>query len=352
LGASRFRPISCPAISSSSKLIFEQKRFYAKNFERTGERKQVKSNINDTNDPVNVDESGWRWSSTKRCTITWTYPSSSKSILEQKLFYAKSIERTGERKQIKSDVKYNRRLVDNGDSLWTWTRTWTRTWPVISSSSKSFFEQKRFYAKSFERTGERKQVKSNINDTSDLVDLGEVRAEMKREIEQLREDYVQQLSARPTLQSFERLVVKLPDNSEVPLNHLAQITFKNPQTAIINVAASPHAVRSVADALIKSGLCGNPQIQTTTIYVPLPKPSREYREQLVNNAKLLYNRCHDRLRSVDKKFQLKLRPFEKTAPKDTFKAAQVTLHALMKDYAHQAEQLMKEKQKELMEEIK
>lgn len=211
--------------------------------------------------------------------------------------------------------------------------------------------QRRFFAKGLDRSGQKKQIKSNVSDAGDLLDFDEVNSEMRGEIDQLREDFLQQLSVRPTVQMFERVLVKLPDDSEVPLNHLAQVTFKNPQLAIINVAASPHAVKSVADALIKSGVCGNPQIQTTSIYVPLAKPSREYREQLVKNAKLLYNRCHDRLREIDHRYELKLRPVEKTAPKDALKATQATLHELVRKYAHEGEQMMKSKQKELMEEI-
>ena len=66
-----------------------------------------------------------------------------------------------------------------------------------------------------------------------------------------------------------------------------QITMKPPSTVVINLAANHQYVANVRDALKNSALNVNPRIDGHTIFVETPKITRELREALSKNAKVI-----------------------------------------------------------------
>ena len=60
----------------------------------------------------------------------------------------------------------------------------------------------------------------------------------------------------------------------------------------------PEYQKPVLQAIQKSGLSVNPQQEKTGIIIPLPRPTREHREQLIKKADALLNNAIKQLNSV------------------------------------------------------
>lgn len=82
------------------------------------------------------------------------------------------------------------------------------------------------------------------------------------------------------------------------MNHLGRITLKNPETVMINFTENPGAIKAAKTALQSSSICINPQQDGVVLYIPLPKASRERREQLSTNGKIIFNDYKKRLDQV------------------------------------------------------
>lgn len=74
--------------------------------------------------------------------------------------------------------------------------------------------------------------------------------------------------------------------------------MKNPEQIIINFDDNPSAIKFAKTALLKSALCSNPQQEGITLYIPLKKPSRELREQIIVNSKQILNDYKEALNKV------------------------------------------------------
>ncbi|CDW52424.1 ribosome recycling factor [Trichuris trichiura] len=199
----------------------------------------------------------------------------------------------------------------------------------------------------------RKMVKLDEKEIQQYLDITSMNAEMEAELAKLKRQYSQQLSMQNVLGAFETLEVKPPGSKEpVLLNSIAQITLKNPRMAVINFASSPEAVKAITQAIDRSGMDVGYQQQNNVLYVPLPRPSREKRENMARNAKLLCNQCHDRLRAVMRSYEIKMRSKKKELSQDVYASLQQHLEETMRSYARKGEVLMESKQSELLDQAK
>ncbi|VDP12438.1 unnamed protein product [Soboliphyme baturini] len=162
-------------------------------------------------------------------------------------------------------------------------------------------------------------------------------------------DYRQQLSVRVGVKAFETLKVQLSETESVPLNHVANVSLKNPQLVIINLSSSPQLVKQAVNAIIASGLNVSPQQQGTVLYAPLPRPSREHRERLAKGAKLIFNQLQKNLRHIQHTHELRLRKLEGSVSKEIYNALLQELHDAAHSHVADAEKLMKSKQNELLQ---
>lgn len=219
----------------------------------------------------------------------------------------------------------------------------------------------RFYANKDKKSAadsKKKGSKSKINfdaeneDFSALLDVDTYKANLRHELDRLRDEFVQQYSLRTNLAAFEQLLVRLPEGSK-PLSHIATVTLKNPQMVVIQVSKSDY-MKNVQEALQRSAMNVNPStnVQGLMIFLQIPKVTRERREQMAQKAKTSYETTKKRLTGVKEKVQ---KPWEKEAVGKVssdllFKARKYT-DQLVRDYDAEAEKMMKAKQKELMEEL-
>uniref|UniRef100_A0A5S6Q9C8 Ribosome-recycling factor, mitochondrial n=1 Tax=Trichuris muris TaxID=70415 RepID=A0A5S6Q9C8_TRIMR len=199
----------------------------------------------------------------------------------------------------------------------------------------------------------RRVIRLDDKDAQQYIDVAGMSAEMDAELTKLKDQYRQQLSMQNVLRAFETLQVKPPGSKElVPLNTIAQITLKNPRMAIINLASAPEAIKAVTEAIDKSGMDVGYQQQSNLLYVPIPRPSKEKRENMAKNAKLLCNQCHDRLRTIMRSYEIKIRYRKDEIPRDVYTSVLHYVEETMRSYAHKGELLMAAKQSELLGDAK
>ena len=86
------------------------------------------------------------------------------------------------------------------------------------------------------------------------------------------------------------------------MNEITSISKKDPKKIIIDASAFPQAAQNIMTAIRDSGMNLNPQQEGLTIYVPIPKVTKEFREKLAGGAKKKLTECKDDLRKVQNKY--------------------------------------------------
>uniref|UniRef100_A0A0K8SAS9 Ribosome-recycling factor, mitochondrial n=1 Tax=Lygus hesperus TaxID=30085 RepID=A0A0K8SAS9_LYGHE len=134
-----------------------------------------------------------------------------------------------------------------------------------------------------------------------------------------------------------------------PLIELGQVIRSNPKTVVINMTAFPQAIPSVLKALSESGMNLNPQQDGTTLYVPVPKVTKEHREALAKNAKTHFIKCRDGIRDVQTGCARSLKNKEKAGlSSDLSHQVQEQVKSIADTYIAQAEKMLTTKQAELL----
>lgn len=85
------------------------------------------------------------------------------------------------------------------------------------------------------------------------------------------------------------------------LGEIVQVEAKGSNTFVIDLINAPEYVKPINDSLIKSALNLNPQIDKTTIYLNIPKVTREHRENMAKSAKLKCEQALKRMREIENK---------------------------------------------------
>lgn len=212
-------------------------------------------------------------------------------------------------------------------------------------------QQARSYAKGKDRKKEKggkgKPAKVEINEQQlrELINLDSLNAQMEKSVLQMKEDFIKNLSLRSTSGAIDTLRIKV-DGAEHELQELAQISRKNPKTIIVNMIAFPQTIPDVLRAIEKSGMNLNPQQDGTTLFIPIPKVTKEHRELLSKNAKALFIKYRDAIRDIQNAQIRKLKKQTDVAKDDVF-AAQAQVTAIADKYIAEADKLLVSKQKEL-----
>ena len=208
----------------------------------------------------------------------------------------------------------------------------------------------RFYSKDKNRKKDTKRpTKVVVNE--DLLrthlDYDKLTAQMEKALDDLNKSFVKNLSLRSTTGAIEQLPVTV-DGKEHELQELGQIVRKNPKTIVVNMIAFPQTIPAVLAALSKSGMNLNPQQDGTTIFIPVPKVTKEHRENLSKNAKTLYLKCRDTIKAHQQDHIKRLkRPKTPPISSDDIHAMQLQITAIADKYIAQAEKTLEVKQHEL-----
>lgn len=211
------------------------------------------------------------------------------------------------------------------------------------------YYQTRTYSKSKDKKKEKsKKYKVHINEEeiAELISVNALKHRLDTLVEELKQEYVKQLSLRTSVGALEQLPVEL-EGDEYPLYEVAQLARKSSQLLVISCTIFPQAAGNILKTLQDSGMNLNPQQEGTTIYISLPKVTREHREKLAKNAKAMANKCKDDIREVQNSY-VKMVKRKEGVSEDLIYSVQQQIMALATEYVHQAEALTEIKQSELL----
>ncbi|XP_061401120.1 ribosome-recycling factor, mitochondrial [Musca vetustissima] len=222
-------------------------------------------------------------------------------------------------------------------------------WP-ISLQKASIATTECCYAKNKDKKKEKgkKAAKVEINETllRDIINYDAVNAQMQKAVQQMKDDFIKHLSLRSTTGAIDTLRVTV-DGTEHELQELAQISRKNPKTIVVNMIAFPQTIPDVLKALEKSGMNLNPQQDGTTLFIPIPKVTKEHRENLSKNAKNLFIKYRDSIKDIQNNCIKKVKKQTEISKDDVF-SVQTQITAIADKYIAEAEKILQAKQKELL----
>lgn len=181
---------------------------------------------------------------------------------------------------------------------------------------------------------------------NEIFNVDNFTGQLQKAIDTMQSEFIKNLSVRSTTGAIEQLKIVV-DGQDHELQQLAQIVRKNPKTIVLNMISFPQAIPMVLQALQKSGMNLNPQQDGTTIFIPVPKVTKEHREMLSKSAKSLFIKCRDGIRDAQNNVIRKLKK-QTDMSQDENRSIQVHVTAMADKYVQQATQLMETKQKELL----
>jgi len=172
--------------------------------------------------------------------------------------------------------------------------------------------------------------------------------ELQDRIDRLKHIYQHQFSLRSAT-SLDELQI-LFEGDKYPLNEIASISKKDPKKLIIDASAFPQAAQNIMTAIRDSGMNLNPQQEGLTIFVPIPKVTKEFRERLAGGAKKKLTECKDDLRKVQNKFSKKVSERELAGEllRDDCRASLETIKAVTDHFFMQGDQLSSAKLKDIL----
>jgi ribosome recycling factor len=169
---------------------------------------------------------------------------------------------------------------------------------------------------------QRPKVELRKEEINQIFDYEDYIKTLGQSLERLKQDYNDNLQLRATPSTFEQINVKVHGGNVMKLGEIAQVDTKSSNMFIIDLIKTPDMVRPVYDALIKSNLCSNPQIDKTSIYIPIPKFTREHRENMAKTAKLKCEQTVKKMHEVESKLMRKTKEAKKVSKDLIFNVSQ------------------------------
>lgn len=190
------------------------------------------------------------------------------------------------------------------------------------------------------------KVEVNEDQLGTVVNLEKLKSQMEKSLATMKDEFIKNLSLRSSTGAIETLKVNV-EGKEYELQELGQVIRKNPKTIVINLLGFPQLIPQVLTALNKSGMNLNPQQDGTTIFIPVPKITKEHRENLAKSAKALFIKCRDGVKDAQNN-QLKKLKGNKEISSDLNHQMQSQIISIAEDYVAEADKLLQTKQNELL----
>jgi ribosome recycling factor len=144
--------------------------------------------------------------------------------------------------------------------------------------------------------------------------------------------------------SFLDAVVVNAYGAPTPLKALAQVTVKGPQLLVVNVHDTG-LLKSVEKAINGAGLGVSTSIENNSVHVPLPKPTREYRDELIKQASRKAEETKAALRQARQTAMNELK--KANLPQDDNERGKQRIQKQLDDVMGITTQLLKEKETEI-----
>lgn len=207
----------------------------------------------------------------------------------------------------------------------------------------------RNYAKGKDKKKDSKnptKVSVNEEQLASVINLENLKSQMEKCLATMKDEFAKNLSLRSTTGAIETLKVSA-DGKDYELQELGQIIRKNPKTIVINLIGFPQLIPNVLQALSKSGMNLNPQQDGTTVFIPVPKVTKEHREMLAKNAKALFIKCRDAIKDNQNEYIKKVKR-KADISVDLNHSVQSQIIAIGDMHVAEAEKLLQVKQHELL----
>lgn len=191
--------------------------------------------------------------------------------------------------------------------------------------------------------------KVNINAAlvEDIISLEEVKEDMTAVLAALKDDFSRNLSIRTSPGALDHITVTTNDG-KFPLNQLGQISMKSPQLLVVNMTSFPEATAAVTRALQESSMGLNPEVEGTIIRVPIPKVTREHRENLAKLAKQFGNKAKESLRRVRANAVNQVKKSKEGVSEDTIRLIEKQVQQMADGYVTDIDKQLATKTKELL----
>ncbi|CAH1390424.1 unnamed protein product [Nezara viridula] len=212
----------------------------------------------------------------------------------------------------------------------------------------------RYYAKGKNKTkedkgkGKTKNIEINESLLEEVINFQKLKSELENSVTRLKEVFITQLSLRSSTGAIDNLTVKFQDK-KYTLMELGQVIRKNPKTVIVNMGGFPQAIPAVLKAISDSGMNLNPQQDGTTLFIPVPKVTKEYREGLAKNAKAQFIKSRDAIHNIQNRYlkSVKNKVKEGLSEDTSYQLSEQIKH-LADMYVAKAEKILELKQAELL----
>uniref|UniRef100_A0A3Q2WTQ1 Ribosome-recycling factor, mitochondrial n=1 Tax=Haplochromis burtoni TaxID=8153 RepID=A0A3Q2WTQ1_HAPBU len=184
--------------------------------------------------------------------------------------------------------------------------------------------------------------KVNINSSlvEDIISLDEVKEDMTTVLDSLKDDFTRNLSIRTSPGALDHIVVTTQDG-KFPLN-------QSPACVCVSVCMCPQATAAATRALRESSMNLNPEVDGTIIKVPVPKVTREHRENLAKVAKQLGNKAKDSLRRVRSNAVTQVKKAKEAHSEDTIRLVEKQIQQMADNIAADIDKQLAAKTKELL----
>ncbi|KAK8805657.1 hypothetical protein WA158_002313 [Blastocystis sp. Blastoise] len=146
---------------------------------------------------------------------------------------------------------------------------------------------------------------------------------------------------------FEKLTINTPEGSN-SLSSVAQVVVKSPQLLSVSVF-DPSLVATVFKTIKDSNLNANPQLLKNIIQIPIPKTTKEKREQLVKQMNSQASIYKQKVKNTRKTYMDQVKRLENcSVSKDQIKRYQNDIQKIVDKVNDNIDSLCKQKENELI----
>ncbi|KTG07384.1 hypothetical protein cypCar_00008128 [Cyprinus carpio] len=234
--------------------------------------------------------------------------------------------------------------------------------------------------------GQTAKVNINAALVEDIISLEEVKEDMAAVLTSLKEDFSRNLSIRTSPGALDHITVTTKDG-KFPLNQLGQISMKSPQLLVVNMTGFPEALTvphgasyTTHSTPLSSSLelhheemlpssfwikgprpsaaapvpykqqhgAATVRVRAPSSWVPVPKVTREHRENLVKLAKQFSNKAKDSLRKVRTNAVTRVKKSKEGISEDTIHLIEKQIQQMADGYVADIDKQLATKTKELL----
>ncbi|KAG0282952.1 hypothetical protein BGZ96_012667 [Linnemannia gamsii] len=178
----------------------------------------------------------------------------------------------------------------------------------------------------------------------DLLDLEK---KMGQCLERLKKDFMTMRAGTANPAILDPVSVKV-ENKMVPLRDLAQVSIKDAKTLMVNVN-DVELTGAIEKAIREAGLNLNPIAENKAVRVPVPKPTKEFRESLTKLAAASTEKAKTIIRKLRQDGMKELKKDLKSGmSEDENYGLEKKAQTLHDKYIKDAEEALKVKTKEIM----